>query len=281
VTTLDKLLGAHPELAPAAATLRALIAGMADVRVSLPSGAPNIDAARERLREGIPALAGEELIDADGLRRATHTIAGHLGGTDAEQPARTAMVMIDEALSGSDAPSIVLGALAGAADAIFDTLVPADPRADEQTVVTLLDYATRPSLHAGRTALRDVIAEAQWSRGSCPACGAPPLLAELRTPASGSERERYLRCGRCDSSWQHPRVSCPGCGTADHRALRYLHIEGEEEFRRAMTCDRCQGYIKEVAVHAPLEWKALLEEDLATVAVDLMAMERGYQRASA
>jgi formate dehydrogenase maturation protein FdhE len=48
-----------------------------------------------------------------------------------------------------------------------------------------------------------------------------------------------------------------------------------------MICDNCQGYVKEIAVLDPLGADALLEEDLATVGLDLMAVERGYRRATA
>jgi FdhE protein len=146
-------------------------------------------------------------------------------------------------------------------------------------LITLLDHAVRPTLRAAAAIMSPAIAESNWPRGTCPACGAPPLLAELRAPSSGGERERFLRCGRCATAWPHARVRCAGCGTTDHRALRYMHVDGEEEFRRAMTCDSCQSYVKEIAVLDPLTADALLEEDLATVGLDLVATERGYRRA--
>ena len=281
MTTLDRLVAARPELVTAAALLRALLAGMAEVEVSLPAGAPNPDTARLRLDAGIPALEGEPLTDAAGLLRAAHTIARRLAHAGASDAGLNVIPVVERVLSGPDGAAFARGALAGAWDDVADALASAARGANEQTVITVLDYACRPTLRAAAAIIRAVIDDAhgtRWTRGHCPACGAPPLLAELRAQSSGGERERFLRCGRCDSAWAYPRIGCPGCGTTDHRSLRYLHVDGEEQFRRAMTCEGCQGYVKEVAVLDPLGSDALLEEDLATVGLDLMAGERGYRR---
>jgi FdhE protein len=280
VTTLDKLVAERPELTPAATLLRALLRAMADVTVSLPRGIPDADAARVRVDAGVPALEGEPLLDAAALVAAARTIGERLAAEGGSDAGIRMMPELERALTGPDGGTFTHGALAAAWDDIADAITSAAPEIDEQTLVTLLDYASRPTLRAAAAALRDVIDDARWTRGSCPGCGAPPVLAELRAPSSGGERERYLRCGRCASAWLYPRIGCPGCGTTDHRSLRYLHGEGEDEFRRAMTCDNCHGYVKEIAVLDPLPPDGLLEEDLATVALDLMALERGYRRAS-
>ena len=280
MTTLDKLVTARPEMVPAATLLRTLLRGMSDVHVDLRDGAPGTEAARVRLESGIPALDGEPLLEPSDLIRAAHAIGRRLREAGSEPDSR-AMRLIETVLTGPSADALARATLAGAWDDVASELTSGSRSVDEQAVITLLDYAARPTLRAAAAAVRDVIAAARWRRGSCPGCGAPPLLAELRAPPSGGERERFLRCGRCESTWPYPRVGCPGCGTTDHRSLRYLHVEGEEEFRRAMTCDRCQGYVKEVAVLDPLSFDALLEEDLGTVGLDLMAVERGYRRGTA
>lgn len=281
MTTLDKLVAARSELEPAAALLRALLGGMAEVKVALPESVPSADAARIRIDAGVPALEGEPLLDAAGLLRAAHTIARRLADAGASDAGIAVMPVLERALSGPDGATFTRGALAGAWGEIGDAAASGARGADEQTLITLLDYASRPTLRAAAAVVRDVIDGARWTRGTCPGCGAPPLLAELRAPSSGGERERFLRCGRCDSAWLYPRIGCPGCGTTDHRSLRYMHVEGEEEFRRATTCENCQGYVKEIAVLDPLGSDALLEQDLATVGLDLMAVERGYRRVTA
>ena len=100
------------------------------------------------------------------------------------------------------------------------------------------------------------------------------MLAELR----GKEQSRTLRCARCDAAWSFPRVACPACGERDHRKLVAVHGEGEESYRRADCCDSCGTYVKAVATLAPLSPDALMETDLATAALDMVAVERGYHR---
>ena len=281
MTTLGKLVAARPELEPAAALLRALLGGMADVQPSLPRGVPSADAARIRMDAGVPALEGEPLLDAATLLGAARSIARRLADAGTGEAGIRVMPELERALEGPDGAAFTRGALAAAWDDIGDAIAARGRDIDEQTLITLLDYAARPTLRAAATVVREVIDDARWTRGSCPGCGAPVLLAELRAASSGGERERFLRCGRCDSAWVYPRIGCPGCGTTDHRSLRYLHVDGEEEFRRAMICDNCRGYVKELAVLDPLGADALLEEDFATVGLDLMAVERGYRRVTA
>ena len=69
--------------------------------------------------------------------------------------------------------------------------------------------ATRPALRAGARAVHEIVVKSRWQRGTCPACGAAPLLGELRGGgASGTaEHERVLRCGRCLSAWSFPATA--------------------------------------------------------------------------
>ncbi|MGQ0537340.1 MAG: hypothetical protein ACT4R6_00205, partial [Gemmatimonadaceae bacterium] len=68
------------------------------------------------------------------------------------------------------------------------------------------------------------------------------------------------------------------CGERDHRRLSYLHVDGESEHRRAECCKTCGFYLKAVAVLDPIRPEALLEADLATLALDLLAGERGFHQ---
>jgi FdhE protein len=139
--------------------------------------------------------------------------------------------------------------------------------------VALCDFAARPALRAGRAVVAAVLVEARWRRGICPACGAPPLLAEL----GAAERQRRLRCGRCAAAWVFPRLRCPACDASEHRNFRYLHEEGDGESRRVEVCDGCGTYLKSVAVLDPLSAEQLLEMDLATAALDAEAITLGLR----
>lgn len=114
-----------------------------------------------------------------------------------------------------------------------------------------------------------------WSAGYCPVCGAWPALAEFR----GIERKRWLRCGRCGTGWEIAWLRCPFCGEADHERLGYLVAEDEGQDRwRVDVCKTCNGYVKGMTtVRETPPWAVLLE-DLASVHLDLVALDRGYRK---
>ena len=251
------------------AILHALIAGMTAIDAALPAGIPNPDAARARLDAGICALEGEPLLSPSALLANVRILERQLSVVEGLD-----VSVISPALSSLDEQltDVTFAALAGAwADlgAVSDRI-----GVEEFAFITLVDYATRPALQAGRRALTEVLATAPWDHGRCPACGAPPALGEL----CGGDGERFLRCGRCAASWSFARVGCPLCETRDHTRLAYLHGDGEELHRRAQTCDQCRGYVKEIAVLDPLTATAILEMDLASAGLDLAAVERGFHR---
>ncbi len=272
-TSLDALAARQPELGEAAALLGAIIAGMEAVDASLPPGTPHQDAARDRLESGLPALSGEPLVRGDGLIANLETLA-HALPASARTAADAFAVRLASARDRLDLDSVADAALAGAWEAAAELSPSLDM--DEFLVVTLLDYAVRPALRAGRERVESLIRAATWELPSCPGCGAPPLLGELR-----ADGERVLRCGRCAAQWSFSRLACVWCGETDHHRLSYLHRDGEAEFRRADVCESCRHYLKSIATLAPLTPHALLTEDLATAALDLVAIERGYVRAAA
>ncbi|MEW5917373.1 MAG: formate dehydrogenase accessory protein FdhE, partial [Gemmatimonadota bacterium] len=155
--------------------LRALADASLRIQTRLPAGVPDIAAVRVRLAEGIAALVGEPLIDWPALVRNVRTLGG---GIDAAAPNHQAIV--EAALGG--------------------TLHEFVPQLTEETM-TYADYAVRPALRSAYAAVRGVIDETRWERGSCPACGALPSLAELR------KESRVLRCGRCSAAWTFARLA--------------------------------------------------------------------------
>ena len=232
--------------------LRDIVSTARALQAELPPGIPNIAAARARLAERIPALWEERLIEwptlADNLRR--------LGGADA-------IDSLERSLGG---PLVVTMALSG-----VGTASPLSPG-----LATLLDYAVRPVLRAGYRATRHLIRDADWNRGTCPACGALPLLAELYSQKHA--HSRVLRCGRCSAAWSFERIACPACNERDHNQLRYIHVDGEEGHRRAECCRTCRFYVKAVARLEALGDDALFEADLDTLGLDALALEAGYGR---
>jgi FdhE protein len=113
-----------------------------------------------------------------------------------------------------------------------------------------------------------------WSEGYCPVCGAWPTLAEVR----GIERSRYLRCGRCGASWQFRCLSCCYCGMTNHEELVSLMPEKSGANAVIEACKRCLGYVKTFTTlqgSAPIK---VMVDDLASVDLDIAALERGYRR---
>jgi len=142
---------------------------------------------------------------------------------------------------------------------------------------SLAQQLVLPILQACGRKAAPLLADTPWEAGYCPVCAAWPTLAEVR----GLERKRWLRCGRCGASWPFPHQRCAFCGNADHRTLGYLAPEADRESRRVETCDRCLGYLKSVSSVGPLTPGEVLLRDLATLELDMAALEREYAPPSA
>jgi FdhE protein len=113
-----------------------------------------------------------------------------------------------------------------------------------------------------------------WPHGYCPICASWPILAERR----GLDRTRRLRCGRCGGDWPVEWLCCIYCGERDHQRLGSLVPEDREETLIVETCASCRGYLKSVATLQQIPPFALLLQDLETVELDLVALDRGYSR---
>jgi FdhE protein len=112
-----------------------------------------------------------------------------------------------------------------------------------------------------------------WLEGYCPTCGAWPAFAEIR----GIERARYLRCGRCGDEWQIHWLQCPFCGESDHQQLLSL-VPQKGDARAVEACERCAGYIKSFTRLDGVDRLAVLVHDLASIDLDIAAVEQGYSR---
>lgn len=111
----------------------------------------------------------------------------------------------------------------------------------------------------------------RWRRPYCPACGAPPAMAQLVTLEAG--RRRLLSCGCCGTRWGHERVGCPAC-EAGGDSIHSLEIEGEPRLRVDL-CGECKSYLKTYLGEGE---EALLLSDWTTLHLDLLARERGHHR---
>ena len=170
-----------------------------------------------------------------------------------------------------DAPALLEAALAGATRTVHTWASRLD--VSPGALGAIAGVAVTPLLHGCRRAWASHV-PLEWDHGSCPICGAWAILAEAR----GLARDRRLRCGRCGSDWRADWLRCVYCENTDHRSLGSLVAESALEPRSIETCQACGGYLKTLATLAgtPAEDVALL--DLATVELDIVALERGYAR---
>lgn len=137
----------------------------------------------------------------------------------------------------------------------------------------LAGLAAAPLLQAFGRHLAGAVSS-HWSNSYCPICGAWPTMAELR----GLDRARRMRCSRCSGDWSLPSLHCPFCDNKHFRQLGSLVPDGDAESRKVDTCDACKGYMKAVTTFAPWRGYRVALEDLATVDLDIAAIDRGYAR---
>jgi hypothetical protein len=137
----------------------------------------------------------------------------------------------------------------------------------------LLIHTWRPFLRRWAAALASLTQDAHWREGRCPVCGGQPDFAYLAVETG----ERHLICARCDTEWRHQRLGCPFCGNKD--AATYGYHPDELEMYRLYVCKNCGRYLKTLDLrHVPAE-RLLAVERVASVAMDVAAMQEGYQSA--
>ncbi|MBN2254760.1 MAG: formate dehydrogenase accessory protein FdhE [Deltaproteobacteria bacterium] len=134
-----------------------------------------------------------------------------------------------------------------------------------------LEESLRPALELLVRKYHDIIKSSQWAEGYCPVCGKEPKIGELRE----EEGFRYLFCNQCGCEWDYMRVKCPFCGNDDQQTLAYFTIEDEEKYR-VDVCNKCNRYIKTVDFRKIGEEANLDVEDIATLHLDMLANEEGY-----
>lgn len=153
---------------------------------------------------------------------------------------------------------------------LLATLSTADPEAF-QAVVSLIAW---PFLQACHRRWSSSLVDS-WAGGHCPVCASWPAFAEVR----GIERSRYLRCG-CGAAWLAQPLLCTYCGNTDHDELRSLLPENPDRAGSIEACCHCRGYLKVFTRLQGCAPAAVMLEDLASVDLDVAAIEQGYVRPS-
>jgi FdhE protein len=109
----------------------------------------------------------------------------------------------------------------------------------------------------------------------CPCCGSPAVASIVRLGAAINNL-RYLHCSVCNTEWNVPRAVCTSCGT--DKDVAQQEIDGKQGAARAETCDGCKSYLKIVYQEKDPRVDPVAD-DLASLALDLLVDEAGYERA--
>src|SRR4051794_3589907 len=144
---------------------------------------------------------------------------------------------------------------------------------DPDALAAVAALAVVPLLQALRRRFGPAV-DPRWHEGYCPICGGWPHLAEQR----GLERTRRLRCARCGGDWVQPGIRCPYCGAIGHESRAALVSEQDGEARKVETCSACRGYLKSASTLRAWAGDEVTLIDLATVDLDLVALERAFER---
>jgi FdhE protein len=155
--------------------------------------------------------------------------------------------------------------------------------ADAEAIHAVILLLPVPFLHACNRRWASSISTS-WVEGYCPVCGSWPAFAEVR----GIERKRYFRCGRCGGEWHARALYCPYCAMTDHDEL--VTLVPEKGGSNAVgsnavgsnavidACQRCLGYVKTFTRLQGCLPGAVMLEDLASVDLEVAAIEHGFAR---
>ncbi|MHB8138483.1 MAG: formate dehydrogenase accessory protein FdhE [Smithellaceae bacterium] len=145
---------------------------------------------------------------------------------------------------------------------------------DEQLdlIDLFIEESLRPELEVIAEKYGASVEKSGWMEGYCPICGKEPKIGEIRESEDG---RRYLFCHQCGHKWHFRRIKCPFCGNEEQHSLAYFAVEGEES-HRVDVCNKCRRYIKIVELPKSSEDVNLDVEDIATLHLDMLAYEEGY-----
>jgi len=275
-----QIAAARPDMEPALALQRNLLAQVMDAATILESGRlPRLSLPPKylatKLARGVPVLAGEPIpVPAPVLGPVAVQLASALARGGAGEAADH---IRDTLESGRiEAASLLTASLhrdqgalrAGAAhrglspDLLWLVAELAVSPFAHALQRLLLEQATAPEL---RTALD------AWNHGYCPACGSWPAVAEV---VGG---HRTLRCSFCAAAWELTTYACIYCGESGDEFVTAAPNE-ERKDRRVEVCGHCSGYLKTVDLPALSPFALLSISDIETTDLDVAAMEHGYAR---
>ena len=134
-----------------------------------------------------------------------------------------------------------------------------------------LEESLRPDLERIAEKYAAVVSQFGWSEGYCPICGREPKIGEIKK----NEEERFLFCHQCGFEWSFRRIKCPFCGNEEQNSLAFFIVEEDERYR-VDVCNECRRYIKIIDFREESQKANMDVEDIATLHLDILASEEGY-----
>ena len=267
---VDRLIRQRPGAAPALRSYGELARLMARTEPAHEPKIPGQNHLETWRKEGFPLFRGEDLpVDFDAAAALLNRFFAHLSRTDRED--RAGLVQARE--RGENDPLWTGG--------VFKAILKQDPKAlavmagqvglEPQGLLFLGKTALRPSFSALRRLTEKMIDEKAWEQGYCPLCGFQPDMACF-TKAG----KRRLHCELCGTCWTFARIGCPFCHNRDPESLGFFEAEGEEGLR-VYVCKVCRRYVKTVDSRVFEKVAPLELESLATLHLDLIANQNGYE----
>ncbi len=232
----------------------------------------------------LQALPELPLPDARTLAQARSHGMPPLNASSLAHPAiwRDVLRQLVTALGPDDAPAAArdtLAVLAAAADAQLEalaaTLLAGALQAGDSAALPFVAAALQVVFTAQASQLASSQLQTLDAHGVCPCCGSLPVASVVRLGAA-IDNLRYLHCSLCNSEWNVPRAVCTACATDKGVALH--EIAGSNGAVRAETCDSCRSYLKIVYQEKDAQVDPVAD-DLATLALDMLVDEAGYERA--
>ena len=276
---LNDLAAARPELDRALKLQHTLLGRQIDLLevirngglpgVALPSGY-----VATKLKRGIPALHGEPIpLPAKLLALSAREFCGHLATSGAGEAASAIGRAFDT--DTLDATALLSACFGRDQQRVRFMAGHQGLSPDLSWLVAELALAPFAYLLQCRALPVDIpnIADAMhaWDRGFCPACGSWPAIVEAAGGANG------LRCSFCAARWELSSYRCLYCGN-DGETFITAAPDPEAPWRRVQMCGECGGYVKVLEMNAPTDFPLTAIEDLASMDLDMIAIERKYLR---
>jgi FdhE protein len=250
----------------------ALYADVLDHWASVTDAAPRAWTAAEcgdQWRRGLPlTVKTPPLLAADDIEEVLGAVMEHVAALD---PSRAPA--LQRLAAAWDARAVTPASLLPTPRGIGDGAAEAASGLDSDAVAAIACAALRPWLEAWLAGARAHLESAEWGRGVCPFCGAPPGFIDV---IEGGHRR--LACHFCGGAWSFAKLRCPLCGVEGTEPLYRLKAEGADEGYVISACRRCRGYVKELDRRERWNGGPPVLEDWSTPHLDVVARQEDFRK---